>query len=698
MKRKFLGLFFTIFGFTAVGQAIDTLTPERKVRYQINNVKESSSKEGSTGNFQNALKSITNLAVTRIPYLTIAELRKGKGDTASVVFINQGGLSGNFRFDPSDKVTPDDSVMVIRLGNKRYKRDYDSYINVKWFGAKGDGITDDVIAIQKAIDYLNPSNVPVYKFDNSNKSGGTIYFPAGRYRVTNTLWISNSVTLLGNTSPSFYSKRYDTNPTSSIIVGDFSENKFIIQTQSIKKDGSRIKFNEATTWTQSDNKNLSITSGCNIKGLLLTSMGKGAFGGIRLCSATYANIENCGIYDTNVGIVIDDGLFIKVSNIHMAVSTAGIIAGPHNNSLSFEQIYVNSHYKKSFAELNIPLPTYASFNGYEPFNAKLNYNDSKQATAIFINGCLNTTFTNITFEGWDLGLVIKDSEANITSLYFEFINDTCIPMTHSQVVTGNLFPTVVGSLFGIGEAVNLTTFFTLSRYGSLKSVFKNYDPEKDPVPANSKILTRDKFLTKDDFNASTMPLKESTSINKEQNNTVRLAYPTSGTPVFGNVFTYGGGNNSFYQSQVLVSTDDRNYGLFFRGKGDSQKWGNWAQVITSEGGQLNGPLKLLSTGISGFFSGTGDGASYTKYNFTFKGQYGMGLTDFENKVNGFYNFRTGVWDVKGGYYVNGKPLKALASPNTAKAAGATYSQEEVQSILLELRDLKAKLKAANILN
>ena len=46
------------------------------------------------------------------------------------------------------------------------------YINVRDFGAVGDGITDDTIAIQTAI---------------SSSLWGTVYFPSGTYRMTPTL-------------------------------------------------------------------------------------------------------------------------------------------------------------------------------------------------------------------------------------------------------------------------------------------------------------------------------------------------------------------------------------------------------------------------------------------------------------------------------------------------------------------------------
>lgn len=52
-----------------------------------------------------------------------------------------------------------------------------AYINVKYFGATGDGTTDDTVAINAAIDYIN---------DNFIK-GAALYFPAGIYKVTSTI-------------------------------------------------------------------------------------------------------------------------------------------------------------------------------------------------------------------------------------------------------------------------------------------------------------------------------------------------------------------------------------------------------------------------------------------------------------------------------------------------------------------------------
>lgn len=74
------------------------------------------------------------------------------------------------------------------LGGGYAKRDIeDNRINVKWFGAKADFVatsnytgsgTDDTTAIQKAVDYA------------VNTNGGVVYFPAGKYLISGTVYIN----------------------------------------------------------------------------------------------------------------------------------------------------------------------------------------------------------------------------------------------------------------------------------------------------------------------------------------------------------------------------------------------------------------------------------------------------------------------------------------------------------------------------
>lgn len=65
-------------------------------------------------------------------------------------------------------------------------------VNVKQFGAKGDGVTDDTNAIINAINFIKEN------FNNNNNTPNTLYFPTGTYKISNTIEIPNIITLKTN--------------------------------------------------------------------------------------------------------------------------------------------------------------------------------------------------------------------------------------------------------------------------------------------------------------------------------------------------------------------------------------------------------------------------------------------------------------------------------------------------------------------
>lgn len=88
---------------------------------------------------------------------------------------------------PSVQTQTDGKASLI----KTYKQN--RYVAVSYYvtahGAVGDGIADDTAAIQAALDAAGQAG------------GGTVYIPAGRFRITSQLIIPEDVTLLGCFSP-----------------------------------------------------------------------------------------------------------------------------------------------------------------------------------------------------------------------------------------------------------------------------------------------------------------------------------------------------------------------------------------------------------------------------------------------------------------------------------------------------------------
>ncbi|WP_176706346.1 right-handed parallel beta-helix repeat-containing protein [Paenibacillus hemerocallicola] len=104
---------------------------------------------------------------------TIAELRGATAaDPDHVHFVRDAGQEGHFRYDPADTTSADNTGTVLVAGSGyRFKRLYSGALNVKWFGAKGDGSSDDAAAIQAAV-------------DAAQNRGDTLYFPTADYMIT----------------------------------------------------------------------------------------------------------------------------------------------------------------------------------------------------------------------------------------------------------------------------------------------------------------------------------------------------------------------------------------------------------------------------------------------------------------------------------------------------------------------------------
>jgi len=98
--------------------------------------------------------------------------------SATTVRVLARNIEGLFYYDPSDSTSLDDGgIIIVGSDGRRWKRYYASPVSIRWFGATGDGTTDDYPAIQLAFNWAQ-------SYVKGKSAGVNIHFPFGEYRMS----------------------------------------------------------------------------------------------------------------------------------------------------------------------------------------------------------------------------------------------------------------------------------------------------------------------------------------------------------------------------------------------------------------------------------------------------------------------------------------------------------------------------------
>ncbi|WP_176706795.1 right-handed parallel beta-helix repeat-containing protein [Paenibacillus hemerocallicola] len=138
--------------------------------------------------------------------VSLAELRSlAVPEADRIYYVMDAGAAGPFLYNPSDTVSVDNTgTVIVSVSGARFKRQFTGPLNVRWFGAKGDGSNDDGPAIQAAID--------------AGGARSSIYFPQGTYRIAVSLLIRQpEVTLFSDFKAEYTPKILCTVPGTWII-------------------------------------------------------------------------------------------------------------------------------------------------------------------------------------------------------------------------------------------------------------------------------------------------------------------------------------------------------------------------------------------------------------------------------------------------------------------------------------------------
>lgn len=144
-------------------------TPTLNINSLVNKLKQNP-------NFQDAVSSNNFKTISEIRALYDSQVINEQNFISTD--INKEGL---WYYDSSDTTSIDNlGTVLVTIGGKRIKRYLEDYVIPEWFGAKGDGITNDISSLQASIDFCNTYNYYV-------KLSGNNYLIKNQLRIRNVI-------------------------------------------------------------------------------------------------------------------------------------------------------------------------------------------------------------------------------------------------------------------------------------------------------------------------------------------------------------------------------------------------------------------------------------------------------------------------------------------------------------------------------
>lgn len=176
--------------------------------------------KAQTNTLAQQIQNIGENAINAITFDNIAQLKLnsniGRIDVLGYYTKGDGG-GGTFYWDSTSTEADNGGTIIQATGitTGRWKRPKSSVINVKQFGAKGDGIADDWYSIQISIVY-------------AKNNGLSVYIPDGKYIISKTIFATASNMQLATTSINGENLQLSHDPDGINIFGE-SMTKTIIK-------------------------------------------------------------------------------------------------------------------------------------------------------------------------------------------------------------------------------------------------------------------------------------------------------------------------------------------------------------------------------------------------------------------------------------------------------------------------------------
>ncbi len=227
-----------------------------------------------------------------------------------IYYTTDIGMEGNWYYDNTDLISLDNTgTILVGVGGYRYKRIYDGYVNVKWFGAIGNGVVDDFFAIQNALNFVsyaldpNPLVSGVY-------GGNTLFFPKGVYLISATLLVGQNCRLIGVNNRYHFVYSQTTSSGGTVIKANFENPDFWLIESATFENGLPVlpPYNNALIKDGGEPNsfyNYIYRMGISIENITIDGGENIAFGGVRLSNAGNSMVRNVGFFNIKCGLMFN---------------------------------------------------------------------------------------------------------------------------------------------------------------------------------------------------------------------------------------------------------------------------------------------------------------------------------------------------------------------------------------------------------
>lgn len=302
---------------------------------------------------------------------------------------------------------------------RSYQQKFDDVVNVRDFGATGDGATDDTAAINRAIQQIYKSTVS----PTEPRARRTIYLPGGTYKVSSTLLIPTYAKIVGDGLGSTVITQINGNQSVANICDSLFQSGSSIGTNSavlptdIEINGVKL-FNSNTNITQPIFR---IDSASNLK----------------ISQSTFSANNAAGFYPNLIEILSSTGTASKITFDSCQFTGGGNGIALVGSSVNSVRVF-NSGFN---SQSNVPAHLGDSFG----FVGVGNYFDSSNLPMFFGNNrniSLNETSGNVLTAGLFLGNLQQSTSQQYTvttsPLVLQLISNSAIKINYELKNGANL--------------------------------------------------------------------------------------------------------------------------------------------------------------------------------------------------------------------------------------------------------------------